>query len=182
MAGHDEDVRKAVDAAVDSAVGRLKIDLASAIAAGLPEPPAAVVAPEATEGSDFPTLREKLFALFDGSGQVETLNVLMEEVGHYWAHAVLFLVKGTQFVPWDARGFEDRGGRDVIKTKVLPSDADTILSASLRGAGAQAQNGLLVEALGSHEGECAAVPLGIRNKPAAVRAVRHMQDAVLVTT
>ena len=59
--------------------------------------------------------RDEVFALFEGSGQVEVLNRLMEHSTAHWQRAVLFLVKGETFQPWAARGFEGGVGDAAAK-------------------------------------------------------------------
>ena len=169
MSSHD--VRKMIDSAVDAALARLKNELVESVLASIPAPePAAVVAPSLSGGSgglESGGLRRDLFGAMDANGQVESLNALMAMIMSHWDRAVLFLVKGTSFQPWDARGFDAGIGQNAAKQVVIAADEDTILSASLSGEGAQAANHLL-SALGPARGLRCAVPLGIRNKPAAV--------------
>ena len=168
-----DDVRKAVDSAVGSVLARMRADLVDQVVAGIPEPPPpppqVAAPPEPSESLvDVGALRSEAFALLDGNGQVEILNRLMDSIATWWDRSVLFLVKGNAYQPWDARGFEHHGGNASVKTLVVNEGSDTILDAALTGAGAQAGNHILESRLGAHRGARAAVPLGIRNKAAAI--------------
>jgi hypothetical protein len=166
-----DDVKKAVDSAVDAAMSRLRAEIVESVLRSLPAPPppAPLPPPQAAATPAGPgPLREQLFTLMDGSGQVEILNRLMGTITTWWDRSVLYLVKGTQFQPWDARGFEAGIGNAAAKAGVLDANADTLLDAAIAGTGAQAGNGLLDQKMGKPAGLRAAVPLGIRNKPAAV--------------
>lgn len=164
-----DDVRRAVDSAVETVLARLRSDLVDKVVSGIPEPPPAPAAPAAASpGVDLRALRNESFQLLDGSGQVEILNRLMDSIGTWWDRAVLFLVKGTAFQPWEARGFDAGVGNAGVKNVVVQEGSDTLLDAALSGAGAQSGNHLLEKGLGPHRGARAAVPLAIRNKAAAI--------------
>ena len=134
------DVRNMIDAAVETALARLKKELVESVLASLPAPEPAAPRPAMSGGGgvDCTILRRDVFAAMDGNGQVEILNTLMGSITTHWDRAILFLVKGTAFQPWDARGFEGRIGNDAAKSVAVPSDQDTILSAALSGEGSSA--------------------------------------------
>src|SRR5690242_15498650 len=99
-----DDVKKAVDSAVDSALARLRTEIVDSVLRSLPAPPPPP-APAASASASAPAgpgpLREQIFTLMDGSGQVEILNRLMGAITTWWGRSVLYLVKGTQFQPWE---------------------------------------------------------------------------------
>lgn len=158
-----EAVQNAVAEAFDAHVGAMHDEVVRRVQETL-EP----ILEARTESSEL--LKAAIGTVESASQQADILKALLEGSTHFAGRVALFVLRGRAAVGWQARGFADN---EAIKVLSLDSGSTTVgaaiaqrgvVSASL----AQLDAAFYTAIGGSPGGECAMVPLVIRDKVAAV--------------
>jgi hypothetical protein len=162
----------------DERINEADIEMAMAeVVASQPPPPHA-----ASSGADYESLRSSLAAIERGTSLSEVLTVLVNEAAQHVDRVAMFIVKGPSAIGWYARGVDPP---DLVKHINVPLTTDTVFRSvtqsrqSFRGHISQTPGtAQTLGRLGGSPQGVLAVPLVLRDKPAAVLYCDSVQEEI----